>query len=968
MTDTAASTPKTAETKKTDELTFTLDGRAVTASKGELIIAAAERAGTYIPRFCYHPRMDPVGMCRMCLVDVEGPRGATLTPACFVEVTEGMVVDTANDRVRKAQDGVLEFLLANHPLDCPVCDKGGECPLQDQTLAYGPGESRFIEEKRHFEKPIAISDLVLLDRERCIQCARCTRFADEVAGEAQIDFAGRGEGVEVATFPTEPFESYFSGNTVQICPVGALTATPYRFTARPWDLDQVESTCTTCAVGCRVAVQSSQNRLTRLLGIDTEPVNHGWLCDKGRFTYESVNGDEVDAGPLPREVADEAVDVAPATASQVVSLGVSRGQFLGEAAETGRFEHGRLIEPRVRKSGELVPVSWSEALVAAAAGITAAKQSGGTDAVAVIGGARLTNESAYAWAKLAKGVIGTDSVDAQLGDGLPADLVLGLPRATIDQAASAPLLVSLCGDLREELPVLFLRLREAVVKGGTALIEIGPTPTALSPAAKAVLSTRPGDAPLVAKALTGDTAAVTALGAHHEGSALDLAALDTARALLANHPAGDGVVIIAGRASYAESGEVTAEALRTLAAALPKAKFLPALRRGNVFGALDMGLAPGILPGRVGLDAGRNRFTAAWGSVPAAPGRSTADILASMAGESSGEAGGADTAPVTALILLGSDPLSDFPDHVAAKKALSGGHFVVAVTGHPSQSVDAYADVVLPCAVAHERPGTTTNLEGRVTRLGPKVSAPGFAWPDWMIAAEVAAALGGDLGVTSLADLTAEVAMTAPAYLGLTEDVMVSGAAHDGLVVPLGDVAGRQAEVEPIDPVALPGVESVERQGAPPRVGTGATPHALAHTKDLGGSPPPLLTVAGVGGAEPLRIPKADNYTLRLVAGRRLYDAGSSMTGSPSLTPLVPALVARANPYDLDRLGAVTGDRVKVRSARGELVLAAESDDGVPRGCVAIDFNVPSAESPGNAAATLIDSRQLVTDVRMESV
>jgi anaerobic selenocysteine-containing dehydrogenase len=198
---------------------------------------------------------------------------------------------------------------------------------------------------------------------------------------------------------------------------------------------------------------------------------------------------------------------------------------------------------------------------------------------------------------------------------------------------------------------------------------------------------------------------------------------------------------------------------------------------------------------------------------------------------------------------------------------------------------------------------------------------------------------------------------------------MVSGAAHDGLVVPLGVGSARhhEFEVEPIDPVALPGVESVERQGAPPRVGTGGTPHALAHTKDLG-SPPPLLTVADAGGAEPLRIPKADNYTLRLVAGRRLYDAGSSMTGSPSLTPLVPALVARANPYDLDRLGAVTGDRVKVRSARGELVLAAESDDGVPRGCVAIDFNVPSAESPGNAAATLIDSRQLVTDVRLESV
>ena len=208
MTDTAKTREVTdalaPDTHDDGTNTFTLDGRTVTAKKGELLIAAAERAGTYIPRFCYHPRMEPVGMCRMCLVEVEGPRGATLQPACFIEAGEGMVVDTTSEKVKKAQDGVLEFLLANHPLDCPVCDKGGECPLQDQTLAYGPGETRFIEEKRHFEKPIAISDLVLLDRERCIQCARCTRFASDVAGEAQIDFAGRGENVEVATSTWSP--------------------------------------------------------------------------------------------------------------------------------------------------------------------------------------------------------------------------------------------------------------------------------------------------------------------------------------------------------------------------------------------------------------------------------------------------------------------------------------------------------------------------------------------------------------------------------------------------------------------------------------------------------------------------------------------------------------------------------------------------------------------------------------------
>jgi NADH-quinone oxidoreductase subunit G len=946
-------------------VTFSLDGRAVTAAKGELLIAAAERAGTYIPRFCYHPRMDPVGMCRMCLVDVEGPRGATLTPACFVQVSDGMVVDTTNDRVKKAQDGVLEFLLANHPLDCPVCDKGGECPLQDQTLAYGPGESRFVEEKRHFEKPIAISDLVLLDRERCIQCARCTRFAGEVAGEALIDFAGRGEGVEVATFPSEPFSSYFSGNTVQICPVGALTATPYRFTARPWDLDQVESTCTACSVGCRVAVQSSQNRLTRLLGIDSEPVNHGWLCDKGRFAYESVNGDEVDAGPQPSEVVDEAVDVAPATASQVVSLGASRGQFLGEVRETGRFEHGRLVEPRIRKEGELVPVSWSEALAAAAAGIRAATDAGGPGAVAMIGGARLTNESAYAWAKLAKGLIGTDSVDAQLGDGLPAEVVLGLPRATIDEACAAPLLVTMTGDLREELPVLFLRLRAAVIAGTTKLLEVAHVSGALTPLATASLRMRPGEAPLLARALTGDQASASALTSHHEGSALAPGSLDAARALLEAHPEGEGVVVVAGRPSYAEAGEVMGDALGALAAALPRATFLPALRRGNVFGALDMGLAPGILPGRVGLEEGAERFRAAWGAVPERPGRDTAAILASMAGEREGEPA---SQGVRALVLLGADPLSDFPDHSLAHKALSSGHFVVAVTGHPSQSVDAHADVVLPCAVAHEKPGTTTNIEGRVSRLGPKLTRPGFAWPDWMIAAELAAALGADLGVRNQGALADELAATAPAYAGMTQDVLHSHAAHDGVLVPLRDDASRRTDVSPIDPVALPGIESVERQGAPPRVGTGERNPVLPSGAAIG-NPPPLLSWDGSGGTEPLRVPKADNYTLRLVAGRRLYDAGNSVTGSPSLTPLVPALVARANSYDLDRLGATTGDRVKVRSARGELTLPAQADDGVPRGVVAVDFNVPGGESaPGNAAATLIDSRQLVTDVRLESV
>jgi predicted molibdopterin-dependent oxidoreductase YjgC len=330
---------------------------------------------------------------------------------------------------------------------------------------------------------------------------------------------------------------------------------------------------------------------------------------------------------------------------------------------------------------------------------------------------------------------------------------------------------------------------------------------------------------------------------------------------------------------------------------------------------------------------------------------------------------------VTALILLGADPLSDFPDWTVAKKALSAGHFIVAVTGHPSESVDAYADVVLPCAVAHERPGTTTNIEGRVTRLGHKLTAPGFAWPDWMIAAELAATLGADLGVSSANDLADELHLTAPAYAGLTRSVLHSDVAHDGIIVPIDDAQTVRHHVDPIDPVALPGVESVERQGAPPRSGSSEGDGGVEARVATVGTRPALLSgvAPGPDPADARKVPPADNYALRLVATRRLYDAGSSVTGSPSLTPLVPKLVVRANPYDLDRLGTKTGDRVRVRSARGELVLAAEVDTRVPKGVVAIDFNVPAgagagADLPANAVSTLIDSRQLVTDVRMESL
>jgi NADH-quinone oxidoreductase subunit G len=713
------------DTKKTT-VSITVDGRAHEAKSGQLVIDACEDAGTYVPRFCYHPRMEPVGMCRQCLVEIDGPRGPALVVSCMTPVAENQIVLTETPTVKKAQEGVLEFLLANHPLDCPVCDKGGECPLQDQAFSHGPGESRFVEEKRHFAKPIPISDLVLLDRERCILCDRCTRFAKDVAGDPLIHFVQRGNETQVLTFPDEPFASYFSGNTVQICPVGALTATPYRFKARPWDLTQVESTCTTCSVGCRITVQSSRDELLRYQGVDSDPVNWGWLCDKGRFGFAAVNSAE------------------------------------------------RVEQPLLLDQFNSTAVSWSEGLDAAASAVRVALDSGGPSSVAALGGARLANEDAYVWAKLLKGFIGTDNVDAQLGDGLPAAVVFGLPAATIDEVCAARTIVLLGPDLKEELPVLYLRVRDVAAKRKARVLELSPVGSGLAGLTWRSLRYKPGEQAAAVRALAGN-GDPNVLG-------LDADAVAEIRDQLASGP----VAVVAGRASVAESEAFTVDALVTMHQSFPDARFLVALRRGNVRGALDLGLAPGFGPGHVTLPDAGEALRQAWPQLPASDGLDARGILeAAAAGK------------IGCLFLLGADPLNDFPDRDLATRGLAGAAKIVAVDTFVNDS-GRQADVVLPAAAFGERAGTTTNLEGRITALSQKVTPRGHAHADWIIASDLGHRLGHDLGVESLAQIRAEIAEVSAVHSTLTEELLRKQ--RDGVVV-----AGTT--------VALPAVSSAE---APP--------------------------------------------------------------------------------------------------------------------------------------------------------
>lgn len=815
---------------------ITVNGEVFYAAPGRNLIDACEDAGVYVPRFCYHPRMTPVGMCRMCLIEVDTGRGPALTPSCMLTVSDGMVVETETEAVKKAQDGVLELLLINHPLDCPVCDKGGECPLQDQTMSYGPGESRFVEEKRHFEKPIPISDTVYLDRERCILCDRCTRFAAEVAGDPLIHFMGRGNQTEVNTFPDDPFSSYFSGNTVQICPVGALTAKPYRFKARPWDLSEVASTYPN-AMGDRITIQSSRNEVLRYLGVDSDAVNWGWLTDRDRFSFEATMSEQRLTAPL------------------------MRGDGLGNVDDGG---------------DELVATTWAVALQRLVTALEDADNNAGPESVAVLGGAQLTNEGQYAWARFAKGVIGTDSIDAQMGDGLPADIVASMPRTTISQAcAKGGTIVLLSGDPKEELGSLYLRLRHAVVHDGATLIELTPNETGLTKHAAHSVRVRPGEVASVAAAL------VTGTGG------------DELAAASAAITGADSVSVICGRTSLADNASLTVDAINTFAS-LDTVRFLPALRRSNVHGAIDLGLTPGMLPGRTSLDAARAAFTAAWGSVPAKAGRDTAGILADAAG-----------GKIAVLFLLGADPLADFPDPELAKAALDGAGLVISIDPFVNESAAYGADIVMPAAAFGEVDGSHTNLEGRITPLRQKVTPPGTARPDWMIAAELAMRLGKDMGFASVADITNEIAAVSPMHANA--DAAAIDAASDGVLV-----SGGPAWTD---------------QGAP-------TP-----------------------------APAYDRYSFRLVVDRTMYDGGTQTTMCPSIAELSKPGAVRISSTEASKLGVRDGAIVRISSQRASVEGPVVIDDRVASGIAAVAHN-----HVGLDIRSLIDMNELVTDVRIETV
>jgi NADH-quinone oxidoreductase subunit G len=442
-----------AAVEKSDLVTVIIDGTEVSVPKGTMAIRAAELIGVAIPRFCDHPLLDPQGACRQCMVEVPDAGNGRGFPkpqaSCTLEVAPGMKINTqvTSAVAKKAQEGIMELLLINHPLDCPICDKGGECPLQNQAMANGRSESRYGGVKRTFPKPVSISSQILLDRERCVLCARCTRFSEQIAGDPFIALTERGALQQVGFYETDPYVSYFSGNVIQICPVGALTSSDYRFSARPFDLVSTTSTCEHCASGCQLRVDQRHFLVVRRLAGDLPQVNEEWNCDRGRFAFVSGRGDD------------------------------------------------RITTPLVREGGVLRPASWPEAIDVAVQGLKAAGS-----AVGVLPGGRLTLENAYGYAKFARAVLGTNNIDYRSRPSSAEELAFlasevagrGMDVTYADLEA-AKKVVLVCFEPEDESPIVFLRLRKAMRKKGLKVVTVAPfLSNGSAKLAAELLATRPG--------------------------------------------------------------------------------------------------------------------------------------------------------------------------------------------------------------------------------------------------------------------------------------------------------------------------------------------------------------------------------------------------------------------------------------------------------------------------------------------
>ncbi len=710
----------------TDLVNIKINGVAVKVPKGENIIESARRVGVDIPYFCYHPRLSKgdAANCRMCLIEVAStaPDGSVRKmpkpqAACTMPASEGLVVETETPAIIKDRKGILEFLLINHPLDCPVCDRGGECPLQNNTLFYGPPTSRFIEEKRHYPKSYPLSEHVVFDRERCIQCARCTRFTEDISGDSQLGFLKRGADIEVGSFASTAYQSKFSGNVIELCPVGALLSRNYRFKARPWDLLTQKSICTQCSNGCNIKYDYRVDKIQRVNARLNEDVNEEWTCDRGKFGHDYISADS------------------------------------------------RLREPLVKRGGKWHPISWTEAYALVAEKFKAAGSN-----VAGIGGANATNEDNFAFQKFFRETLKSSNIDHRLGayQGPGAGPIFSrlgyhTTGTTIAELESAKTIFLLGTELADEQPILFLRVRKAARFKGAAIVNaldraVADT-TSASDFADVDLLYRPGTEVallngvlnvLFSKELvaaqdgldfSGLQSAVAEWTPEKAAAETGVSAESIVRA--AELLARGSVAVIAGKtvtehAYYTDIAAVLANLV--IAVGSPAGLNIP-VTDFNAQGAADMGVLPDYGPGYTPV---------------ASAGLNTRGILQAAASGSLG-----------ALWIVGAELLEQYADTKLAESALENCQFIVmnALSLTPTASM---ADLILPVASAAEKDGTVTSCERRIQRIYRAFDISGNVKPDWLVFTEVAELLGGGAPYVSARDIWRDIAQTIPTHSSIT--------------------------------------------------------------------------------------------------------------------------------------------------------------------------------------------------------
>ncbi len=733
-------------------ITFTVDGREVQAPENTMLVDAAKLGDVEIPVFCYEPKLgQPVGACRMCLVEIEGiPK---LQTGCSTPVKDGMVVNTQSERVKTAQQAVVEFLLVNHPLDCPVCDKGGECPLQDITFGWGGGISRFIEPKRHFVKPLALSPLIAIDRERCILCYRCVRFSQEVAEDYQLVLLERGAHSYVSTFDGHPYVAPFSGNIIELCPVGALTSRPYRFRARPWDIEGAGSICTLCPAQCNVTLTVRDEAALRVLARQNDEVDDGWLCDKGRFAYQSFHVDE------------------------------------------------RITEPMVRDGGQLRPVTWERALSEAAAGLLRA----GANTAALAGG-NSTGEEGLLLSRLMREGLRSPNVDSRRSGTLDLDLQRALAAPALQARTSdlefAHAVLVLDTEPVNDAPILDLRLRKGIRRNGLRLAVATPFESSLDAGAALSVRYEPGAGAAFAAALgaalsgEGDADALARVAGAKPEQVAELAALlrgpkDAGE----DEPPREVVLLWGERLTAGPSGENGARALLQISAALDLpstdgAGLLEVPSSANGRGLREAGMLPNAGPGLTATETGR-------------------DAAATAQGLLDGE--------LAALYLLHTDPVRDLPDGEMWGRALGRASTVIAHASFLTEGILEHATVVFPAEAYAEKEGTLVHPDGRLQRLRPAIARPGAVRAEWQIISELAMRVGLDLDVLSAQMASRRLFEAVPFYSGITlEEIGGRGVrwqereAAGALPAPQGEIAapGEPAPA-PEDALALAGWRSV---------------------------------------------------------------------------------------------------------------------------------------------------------------